>query len=107
MVWQIRYWGQSNISPITKWFDKLSKKQFEYVKKEIALLKEIGNKLALPHSRALGKGLFELRERQFNLRIYYCFQENQIIILLVAGDKKSQSKDIKIAYERLTNLEKI
>ena len=65
------------------------------------MLEELGNELKLPHSRALGKGLFELRERQFGYRVYYCFKGNQLIILLTAGDKKTQEKDIKIAYKRL------
>jgi putative addiction module killer protein len=100
--WQIHYWtNESGKSPIEKWLDKLTKEQFTYVAEELDILEQLGNNLKLPHSRALGKGLFELRERQFGYRLYYCFKENKIIILLAAGDKKSQEKDIKVAYKRL------
>jgi len=100
--WIIQYWTNENgKSSIEKWLDKLTKEQLNSVAEELSKLEELGNELKLPHSRALGKGLFELRERQFGYRIYYCFKGNQLIILLTAGDKKSQEKDIKIAYKRL------
>jgi len=100
--WTIKYWvNESGKSPVEKWTYKLTTEQFEAVFQELRILEALGNELKLPHSRALGKGLFELRERQFGYRIYYCFKGNQLIILLAAGDKKSQEKDIKIAYKRL------
>jgi len=100
--WQIEYWDAGKgKNPIEKWFDKLTRDQFKSVAKEIAMIEEVGNELKLPHSRALGKGLFELRERRYGLRIYYCFQGEYIIILLAAGNKKTQENDIKIARERL------
>lgn len=103
-MWQIKYWTKGNINPIKKWFLKLSHEQAKSIGKEIALLKTLGNELILPHSRALGKSLFELRERRFGLRIYYCFQGKNIIILLAAGDKGTQTNDIKIARTRLTTI---
>ncbi len=100
--WQIRYWNEGrNKNPIEKWFDKLTKEQLKSVAKEVTMLEEVGNELILPHSKALGKGLFELRERRFGYRIYYCFQGEYVIILLAAGDKKTQEHDIKVARERL------
>lgn len=55
--------------------------------------------------KQLGEALYELR---FTLgsgyRIYYTI-ENQVIVLLInGGDKKSQTKDIKIAKEILNKL---
>lgn len=100
--WQIRYWvADTGKSPLEKWFDKLTTEQIKSIAKEIKILELVGNELKLPHSRALGDGLFELRERRFGYRIYYGFKGNNIIILVAAGDKKSQEKDIKIARERL------
>ncbi|MGE0009461.1 MAG: type II toxin-antitoxin system RelE/ParE family toxin [Candidatus Babeliales bacterium] len=101
-LWQIRYWtiGETR-GPVAKWLDKLPKDHLKSVAKEISILEETGNNLKLPHSKALSKGLFELRERQYGYRIYYCFKGEMIIILLAAGDKKSQEKDIKTARERL------
>jgi putative addiction module killer protein len=101
-LWDIRYWlNENGKSPIEKWLDKLTKEQFASIAGELRILRQLGNELKLPHSRALGKGLFELRERKFGYRVYYCFKGSQLIILLAAGDKKSQEKDIKTAYSRL------
>jgi putative addiction module killer protein len=103
--WHIEYWvAGTGKSPIEKWLDKLDKDQFKSVAKEISMLEEVGNELKLPHSRALGKGLFELRERRYGLRIYYCFKGEYIIILLAAGDKKSQEKDIKVTRKRIEEI---
>ena len=66
------------------------------------MLEITGNVLRLPHSRALGQGLFELRESRYGLRIYYGFHGKHIIIVLAAGDKRTQEKDIKIARNRLS-----
>lgn len=101
-LWQIRYWTTGNTrGPISKWLDKLPKEHLKSVAREISLLEETGNELKLPHSKALSKGLFELRERQYGYRKYCSFKGELIIILLAAGDKKSQERDIKIARERL------
>lgn len=103
--WMVVYWAsEENRSPIEKWLDKLTKEQLKSLTKEIIMLEQIGNELKLPHSRALGKGVFELRERRFGLRIYYGFRDEFIIILLAAGDKTSQEKDITLARNRLSNL---
>ena len=101
--WQIEYWSPGRgKSSIEKWLDKLTKEQLKSVAKELKLLEESGNELKLPHSRALGKGLFELRERRYGYRIYYGFMGAEMIILLAAGDKKSQEKDMAIARKRLS-----
>lgn len=60
--------------------------------------------MKLPHSKSLDSGLFELRERRYGYRIYYGFHENRLIILLTAGNKASQERDIKIARERLSSI---
>jgi putative addiction module killer protein len=103
--WIIEYWvGEKSKNPIEKWIDTLTKEQLSSVAKELKILELTGNELKLPHSKALGGGLFELRERRFGYRIYYCFHGKQLVILLAAGDKKSQERDIKIARERLSKI---
>jgi putative addiction module killer protein len=97
MNWNILY-----LEPVETWLDSLDTLQFKSVSKEISLLTHHGNQLRLPHSRALGDGLFELRERQYGLRIYYGFEQGAVIILLHGGDKDSQQQDIKTAKQRLT-----
>lgn len=106
-MWKIEYWlDKSNKHSIEKWLDSLTKDQLKSVAKELKLLELCGNELKLPHSKSLGKSLFELRERRYGYRIYYIFYNNKIIILLGAGNKKTQKKDIKVAREKLVKLTK-
>ena len=73
----------------------------------ISLLREYGHQLRLPHSRALGRGLFELRGRaKSQVRIYYCYQD-QFAVLLNVHIKKTQkipNHIIKLARSRLQSL---
>lgn len=92
MRWNINY-----LDAVEKWLDSLASEQLSFLAKEMRLLELSGNELRLPHSRSLGGGLMELRERRFGLRIYYCFQEGHTVLLLWGGDKSTQLKDIKKA----------
>jgi putative addiction module killer protein len=101
--WILEYWvDDSGKRSVEQWLLKLTREQFKAVSKELKLLEACGNDLRLPHSRALGKGLFELREQRYGYRIYYGFYLGRIIILLHAGDKSKQENDIKIARFRLS-----
>lgn len=105
LKWGLKYWCDINgKSPIEQWFDSLTKEEFKSVAKELKLLELCGNKLKLPHSKSLKKGLFELRDRKYGFRIYYTFMKCKIILIMQAGNKKTQDKDIKIARERLNQL---
>jgi len=100
--WNIVYWVRSNDEgAVEEWLDSLDEDQFKSVAKELKMLEICGNTLRLPHSRSLGEGLFELRERKYGLRIYYGYQQQRVIILLAAGNKKTQERDIRIARQRL------
>ncbi|MDA0911837.1 MAG: type II toxin-antitoxin system RelE/ParE family toxin [Proteobacteria bacterium] len=68
-MWEIKY-----LEIVEKWLDALTIPQYKSVAKELKLLEMCGNKLKLPHSKTLGGGLFELRERKFGYRIYYKFE---------------------------------
>jgi len=65
-LWKIDYWSNSATgkSPIQKWFDKLTIEQLDAVFIQLSQLENRGNELELPQSKALGKGLFELREME-------------------------------------------
>jgi putative addiction module killer protein len=103
--WDIHYWAAGRgKSSVEKWLDGLTKEQLKSVAKEIKILQIAGNELKMPHSKALGGGLFELRERRYGYRIYYGFYKKQTIILLIAGDKKSQERDIITARDRLNEM---
>lgn len=105
VAWEVIYYPETKSkSRVEEWLNDLTKEQFKSVTKEIELLKLYGNQLSMPHSRPLKGGLFELRERRHNLRIYYCFHGNKIIVLLLGGDKGSQTTDIESARVKMQQL---
>ena len=72
----------------------------------VELLMEHGPNLRLPHSRAFGDGLFELRPRGRSGigRAFYCFVLDRRVIVLHAFVKKSQQTpegELKLARKRL------
>ena len=48
---------------------------------------------------SVGEGVLELRFHAFGVRIYFAEVEEIIVLLLCAGDKSSQTKDIAKAKE--------
>ena len=49
---------------------------------------------------SIGDGIFELRLFfGAGYRIYYTQQGNQVVVVLCAGDKSTQSKDIRLAKQ--------
>lgn len=76
----------------------------------VELLVEHGPSLKLPHSRALGDGLFELRPhgRSGTGRALYCFLAGRRVVVLHAFIKKTQEtpdRDLKLARKRQRELQ--
>ncbi len=76
----------------------------------IELLAEYGPSLRLPHSRAFGDGLFELRPRGRSGigRAFYCYLVGKRVLVLHAFIKKSQQtpdSDLKLARKRLKEVQ--
>ena len=72
----------------------------------VELLMEHGPNLRLPHSRAFGEGLFELRARGRSGigRAFYCFLVGRRVMLLHAFVKKSQrtpDRELWLARKRM------
>jgi phage-related protein len=72
----------------------------------VELLMEFGPNLRMPHSRAMGDGLFELRARgpEGIARALYCYVNGQRIVILHAFMKKTQEtpeKELRLARKRL------
>jgi phage-related protein len=68
-----------------------------------------GPSLRLPHSRAFGDGLFELRPRGKSGigRAFYCFLVGQRVVILHAFIKKSQQtpeQELKLARRRMKEI---
>lgn len=94
-------WNINFADSVEAWLNNLTVQQLKSVAKELRLLELSGHELRLPHSKSLGQGLFELRERKFGYRIYYIFDQLKVIILLHAGDKTSQKRDVQKARDIL------
>jgi phage-related protein len=76
----------------------------------VELLTEHGPNLRLPHSRAFGGGLFELRPRGKSgiARAFYCYLVGHRVVVLHAFIKKSQQtpdQEIKIARKRMKEIQ--
>ncbi|MBX3642966.1 MAG: type II toxin-antitoxin system RelE/ParE family toxin [Rubrivivax sp.] len=76
----------------------------------VELLAEYGPNLRLPHSRAMGEGLFELRPHGKSGigRAFYCFLVGKRVVVVHAFVKKSQQtpdKELKIARRRVKELQ--
>lgn len=72
----------------------------------VELLMEFGPNLRMPHSRAMGSGLFELRPRgrEGIGRVFYCFVIGQRVVILHAVIKKTEEtpkQDLRIARRRM------
>jgi phage-related protein len=69
------------------------------------LLEEFGLDLRMPHSRAMGGGLFELRPRgrEGTARVFYCMKVGSKIIILHSFIKKTHEtpkRELDIARRR-------
>jgi phage-related protein len=68
-----------------------------------------GPNLGMPHSRAMGHGLFELRlkSKEGIGRVFYCNLPGQRVMILHAFVKKSArtpAKELKIARDRMKEM---
>jgi len=76
----------------------------------VELLMEFGPNVRMPHSRALGGGLFELRPRgrEGIGRAFYCFIAGESIVILHAFVKKTQEtpeRELRIARKRMKEVQ--
>ena len=76
----------------------------------IELLAEHGPNLRMPHSRAFGGGLFELRARGSEGigRAFYCFLAGRRVVILNAFVKKTRetpARELRIARKRMKEVE--
>lgn len=90
------YETTAGASPYQDWFGRLDKRTQMVVDARLTRLRQ-GN---LGNLRAVGKGVKELKiDFGPGLRIYFGEDGDKIVVLLCAGDKGSQDRDIKKAQE--------
>lgn len=68
-------------------------------------MKQFGANLGMPHSRAMGGGLFELRLKGADgiARVFYCVAQERRIVILHSFIKKTQAtpkRELEIARRR-------
>jgi phage-related protein len=106
MAFGIEYFHERVLAEIESWpVDVLA----DYARL-IELLAEHGPSLRLPHSRAFGDGLFELRPRGRSGigRAFYCFMLGRRVVVLHAFIKKSQEtpdRELRLARKRRKELQ--
>ena len=106
MAFEIEYFHERVLAEIESWpVDVLADSA-----RLAELLIEHGPSLRLPHSRAFGDGLFELRPKGKSGigRAFYCFLVGKRVVVLHAFIKKTQQtpdKDLKLARKRLKELQ--
>ena len=106
MAFEIEYFHERVLAEVESWpVDVLA----DYARL-IELLAEHGPSLRLPHSRAFGDGLFELRPRGRSGigRAFYCFMLGRRVVVLHAFIKKSQEtpdRELKLARKRRKELQ--
>ena len=102
MKYTIEYFHARVKSDIESWPDGILADYARLVE----LLMEFGPNLRMPHSRAMGDGLFELRPRgrEGIGRALYCFVVGQRIAILHAFVKKTPEtpeKELRLARKRM------
>ncbi len=89
--------SQSKAEPAKQWLEKLKDRVAQaaiYVRIARA---ESGN---FGEHKSVGEGVMEMRIPVGpGYRLYYAFDGQEVILLLVGGDKSTQSKDIRRAKE--------
>lgn len=105
MRFSIEYFHERVLAEIESWpVDVLA----DYARL-VELLEGHGPSLRLPHSRAFGDGLFELRPRGRSGigRAFYCFVVGRRVVVLHAFIKKTQQTpdhELKLARKRMKEL---
>ena len=85
----------------------LEKSTYSKVIRHIKLLEEYSYSLSMPYSKPISRNLFELRTRgKQEIRILYCFYNNQIYLLhaFIKKTQQTPSREIDLALKRINLL---
>lgn len=87
---------------VAVWYQGLDLKTMNKADAVLSLLAEKGNQLRMPHSKALGSGLYELRfdANRVSHRITYVFEPVAKVITLTAFRKQRQNERQEIERAR-------
>jgi len=102
MAYTVDYYNQRVLDEVESWPVSVLA---DYARL-VGILMEFGPNLRMPHSRAMGGGLFELRPRGRDGigRALYCSVAGQHVVVVHAFIKKSKSapqRDLNVARRRM------
>mgnify|MGYP000042697645 FL=1 len=105
MKWRILYYNRNLEQEILNLPDGLLARYFHLTD----LMIEFGSNLGLPHTKAIDKGLFELRikSKEGIARVFFCTKIGKKIIILHSYIKKSQKipkRELKLAISRMNEV---
>jgi phage-related protein len=106
MEWEIAYYSDDLQQAILELPAGLQARYIHLTERMIAF----GPDLGMPHTRAMGKGLFELRmkSKEGIGRVFFCNLPDRRIMMLHAFVKKSAktpAKELKVARERMKEVQ--
>lgn len=106
MPYQVEYFHPRVLAEIEAWPSDVLADYAHLVE----LLVDYGPSLRLPHSRAMGEGLFELRPRGKSGigRAFYCVLIGRRVVVVHAFIKKTQQtpdKELKLARKRMKEID--
>ncbi|HEX4044660.1 MAG TPA: type II toxin-antitoxin system RelE/ParE family toxin [Gammaproteobacteria bacterium] len=104
-MWKITYYNKKVFGEIMA-LPKTLRAGFVFL---TGRMKESGPNLGMPYTRAMGKGLFEIRIKgqEGIARVFYCTQINHELVMLHSFVKKTQKtpqKELEIAKKRMTEV---
>ena len=106
MDWEIVYYGDDVQEAILAFPPGLQARYVHLTERMLAF----GPDLGMPHTRAMGKRLFELRmkSREGIGRAFFCNRPNRRILMLHAFVKRSAKtprKELKVARQRMREVQ--
>ena len=104
-LWKVRFFSDRVEQEILALPDGLLARFLKYAER----IEVFGPDLGMPHTRAMGRGLFELRLRSGEgiARVLYCAGRERDIVILHQFIKKSQktpARELETARRRMTEI---
>jgi len=98
-MFDVEIYSRNGKLPFKEWLKGLDSLPRLKIRARIDRIIEYGN---FGDCQFVGEGVYELRvDLGPGYRVYFGYKNNKVVILLMGGDKKSQSRDIKKAKEYL------
>jgi phage-related protein len=106
MEWEIVYYSDDVQEGVLKFPPGLQARYIHLTERMLSF----GPALGMPHTRAMGKGLFELRvkSKEGIGRLFFCTRPAQRIMMLHSFVKKSAktpAKELKVARKRMKEVQ--